>query len=98
MLHAYRITLSEIECSLYAGPFIQAAAVIWDAEQDMLVGFVVLHLLTDTRVEHINEYLISVLEAHKLPDQYIALESFPLTTNGKVNRTALKELWLTRTQ
>lgn len=95
---AYRISLSEIESSLYACPFIKAAAVMWDAEKDMLVGVVVLHPLTDKRVEHIHEYLSGVLEAHKLPDQYIALESFPLTTNGKVNRTALKELWLTRTQ
>jgi len=94
---AYRISLCEIESCLYACPFIKAAVVIWDAEQDMLVGFVVLDSLHDTRVEHIDEYLRYMLETHKLPDQYIVLESFPLTTNGKVNRKALTELWLTRT-
>lgn len=43
----------------------------------------------DAPVDDLREYLTAKLPPYLVPDRFIALEHFPLTANGKVDRQAL---------
>ncbi|UCD41383.1 MAG: amino acid adenylation domain-containing protein, partial [Chloroflexota bacterium] len=81
-----RVELGEIESILRRMPGVKDAVVI--SRKDRLIAYVITDpehsLLTDWR-----SYLIDHLPDYMIPSDLIALEAFPLSPNGKLDREAL---------
>jgi amino acid adenylation domain-containing protein len=91
-VRGYRIELGEIEATLAAHPAIQSCAVLAredSSENKQLVGYVVLRQGAAQGVEDMLDFLKQRLPEYMVPAQFVTLESFPLTQNGKVDRKAL---------
>jgi amino acid adenylation domain-containing protein len=93
-IRGYRIELGEIEAALIAHPAVIQAVVHVKPEpggDKQLVGYVVLDdrgsLLPEDLLGHMRERLPSYM----VPSALVALASFPLTPNGKVDRKALPD-------
>ena len=95
-IRGFRIELAEIEAQLRRYSLVKEAAVIARenvAGQRQLVAYVVLKESPDAQphlsVESLREHLQRVLPDYMVPSAFVALESFPLTPNGKLDRSAL---------
>ncbi|HJX53284.1 MAG TPA: condensation domain-containing protein, partial [Polyangia bacterium] len=91
-IRGYRIELGEIEAGLAAHPAVQSCAVL--AREDspgnkQLVGYLVPREGASQAVEDVLDFLKQRLPEYMVPAQFVWLESFPLTENGKVDRKAL---------
>jgi amino acid adenylation domain-containing protein len=88
-INGFRVELGEIEAALNAHQDITGAVVIATGtghDTRRLVAYVTpSHAPVDT----LRKYLASKLPAYLVPERFTALEQFPLTANGKVDRTAL---------
>ena len=87
----FRIELGEIETVLMEHPNVQSAVVV--ARQDApgekkLAAYVVLRRPDDDRGE-LRSFLQEKLPAYMVPSEFVALNSLPLSPNGKVDRGAL---------
>jgi len=87
-MRGYRIELGEVEAALAAHPAVRQAVVT--AREDTpgdarLVAYVV----GDAPAEGLRALLRARLPAYMVPSAFVALEGFPLTPNGKVDRRAL---------
>ncbi len=93
-LRGFRIELGEIEASLSGCELIRDAVVVFhkstDYEEQRLVAFCVLNEGKKEDSEVIRDYLMRGLPAYMLPGQFVFLQAFPLTVNGKVDRVALQ--------
>ena len=83
----HRIELSDIECALTAIDGVARSCCLY--EQEHILAF---YEGEGERRELLRE-LKKTLPAFMLPDQFLQMEHFPLTKNGKVDRMALKEYW-----
>uniref|UniRef100_UPI003D8A50FD amino acid adenylation domain-containing protein n=1 Tax=Gordonia sp. B7-2 TaxID=3420932 RepID=UPI003D8A50FD len=86
-LRGFRIELGEVEEGLrnVAGVD-RACAAIWpNGNEDKLVGYVV----GDVDPDAVREKTRDHLPSYMVPDVVVALESLPLTVNGKLDRKAL---------
>jgi amino acid adenylation domain-containing protein len=97
-VHGYRVELGEIEATLEAHPAVRAAAVrVWgQAHGDKrLAGYVVVDRAGQGQDEpsrhELTEHLAGKLPAYMVPSSITFLDSFPLSTNGKVDRSRLPE-------
>ena len=98
-IRGFRIELGEIEAQLARHPAIRASLVVVrpNAGGDgQLVAYVVKN--TDSRgafesnlAHSLRLHLHANLPEYMIPDAYVELEKFPLTTNGKVDKRALPE-------
>ena len=91
-IRGYRIELGEIENVLSSLPGVTQCCVL--AKEDAvgskrLVGYVVLEDALDK--ERLQEQLRSTLPEYMVPMIWIALEKFPLTSNGKLDKKALPD-------
>jgi yersiniabactin nonribosomal peptide synthetase len=91
-VRGHRIELGEIEAALESHPVIRQAAVIATVTRSpRLVA-----LLTSTGPEldpqTLASFLAERLPAYSIPNTFIQLESFPLTSNGKIDRDALARI------
>ena len=88
-INGFRVELGEIEAALLAhGVVTGAVATAVGAAQasKRLVAYVTpRHAPTDALRQH----LAATLPPYLVPDRLVALDAFPLTSNGKVDRTAL---------
>ena len=84
-LRGYRIEPGEIEHALAGHPAVRQAVVI--ARGDSLVAYVV----SDADGGALRRYLAERLPAYMVPAQVVALDAVPLTPNGKIDRTRLRE-------
>jgi amino acid adenylation domain-containing protein len=90
-ISGFRIELGEIETVLMEHSSVQSAVVV--ARQDTagekkLVAYVVLRRPDDDRGE-LRAFLQKKLPAYMVPCEFVALNSLPLSPNGKVDRGAL---------
>ncbi|WP_050577287.1 non-ribosomal peptide synthetase [Pseudomonas cremoricolorata] len=101
-IRGFRIELGEIEAQLLADPQVGSVAVLTHGEGEalQLVAYVVpndkalLHADADTQAatrEQIKARLRGPLPDYMVPAHLLLLESLPLTTNGKLDRTALPQ-------
>jgi surfactin family lipopeptide synthetase A len=91
-VRGFRIELGEIEAILRTHPSVQDATVIaLDGEEGgkRLVAFVTPNGVADLPVGGLREFLRLKAPPHMTPAAIVALEAFPLTPNGKVDRKAL---------
>ncbi|WP_405567356.1 amino acid adenylation domain-containing protein [Streptomyces sp. NBC_01167] len=90
-VRGYRIEPGEIELVLVQHPDIEAAFVIalQDGDHKRLVGYV--RPAAGRRVEttELREFVAGRLPEFMVPSAVVALDAFPLTPNGKIDRKAL---------
>jgi amino acid adenylation domain-containing protein len=96
-VNGYRIEPAEIESALLANANVRAAAVLAaeSAGGKRLVGYVVPveAALDDGGLpSELRSWLRERLPGYLVPARIVALEEFPLTPNGKLDRAALPEL------
>jgi amino acid adenylation domain-containing protein len=91
-VRGYRIELGEIEARLTAHEAVRQAVVVAReaAPGDLrLVAYVVYERGQELTVSDVRRHLRRDLPDHMVPSLVVALESIPLTPNGKVDRAAL---------
>ncbi len=94
-IRGFRIELEEIETALSQSPDITAAVVLVKEPQPgtkQLVAYVMLaENAGDVTIQALRAFLKSRLPEYMLPAQFVFLDAFPLTPNGKVDRRALPD-------
>ena len=98
-IRGFRIELGEIEAQLARHPTIRSSLVVVRLNavgEGQLVAYVVRNAAsTDAGEQNLAHslrlHLHANLPEYMIPDAYVELEKFPLTTNGKVDKRALPE-------
>ncbi|QXV63876.1 amino acid adenylation domain-containing protein [Mucilaginibacter sp. 21P] len=87
-IRGYRVELGEIEKSLNEEDSIQNAVVLpfCDRAEDMYLKAFLLKSKAKVDIAAIKEKLSKSLPEYMVPSQFIALDTFPLFANGKINR------------
>jgi D-alanine--poly(phosphoribitol) ligase subunit 1 len=95
-LSGYRIELSDVETNLRALPTVRDAVVIpviKDGAAQSLTAFISLAARNETSdfklAHNLRNQLGERLPAYMWPRKFVFLDAFPMTANGKVDRTAL---------
>lgn len=91
-LRGFRIELGEIESVLNSYPGVSQAVVSVRedvAGEKRLIGYVSAAKDAALEVPALRDHLLKSLPAYMAPAAYVTLQAFPLTPNGKVDRTAL---------
>ena len=95
-LRGHRIELGEIESVINTVPNIRQTVVVMVQKSDSDKKLVAYYVLKDTSqkvdVATIKKEIIDNLPTYMMPNNYICLDSFPLTDNGKINRKELQEM------
>jgi amino acid adenylation domain-containing protein len=91
-IRGFRIELGEIEAVLGQHPDI-AQAVVVAPEDEMAQKRLVAYLISEQKQapthKEISNFLTSKLPEYMVPSAFVILKSFPLTSNGKIDRRAL---------
>ncbi|BDT95642.1 hypothetical protein IFM12275_56180 [Nocardia sputorum] len=92
-LRGQRIELGEIEAALLAMDDVRAAAVRVVAQPSgaTLAAYVVCAVAPDRLAAELEQRLRRVLPSYMVPTAYVALTAMPLTSSGKLDRTALPD-------
>lgn len=92
-VHGYRIELGEIEAALEALPEVRQAVVMarGSGEDRRLVGYVLFESGRQLLAGEIRRRLGETLPQYMIPGIVVAMDAFPLTANGKVDRKALPD-------
>jgi acyl carrier protein len=91
-IRGYRIELGEIESVLAAQPRVQTCAVIAREDEPgrkVIVAYVIPQGRETPSTDKLRALLKEKLPEYMVPAQFVYLEAFPLTPNGKVDRKAL---------
>lgn len=91
-IRGYRIELGEIESVLAAQPHVQTCAVIAREDEPgrkVIVAYVIPQGRETPSTDKLRALLKEKLPEYMVPAQFVYLEAFPLTPNGKVDRKAL---------
>ena len=100
-LRGFRIEPGEIEATLLQHPGVAQAVVVLrhdDPSDPRLIGYWVGQPGTRVSAEALQSHLAERLPEFMLPAALLQLEALPLTENGKLDRRALPEPWLTADQ
>src|SRR5579871_376343 len=88
----FRIELEEVERALQAHPDVKEAAVSVEdlaGEQRLIAYCVTTDSAKPPRVSELREHLLGLLPEYMLPSLFMIVEALPLTSTGKVDRSAL---------
>ena len=91
-VRGYRIELGEIETALSAHRGVKSSVVMAREDESgtrELVGYVSAAGGAMVSTEQLQAFLKKKLPEYMVPGQFVFLESFPLTPNGKIDRKAL---------
>ncbi len=91
-LRGHRIELGEIEVALENQKGVSQAAVVarqFKPDDKRLVAYVVPKHGAAVEIATLREALSAMLPEYMVPSNFVLLEGFPLTANGKVDRNAL---------
>lgn len=91
-LRGFRIELGEIEVALCEQPGVERAVVVLQADPAgtaALVGYVVPRRDGALDAEQLSQALSTTLPDYMVPSSLVVLTEFPLTVNGKLDRSAL---------
>ncbi|MCH9696798.1 MAG: amino acid adenylation domain-containing protein [Gammaproteobacteria bacterium] len=90
--HGFRVELGEIEQALLSDSQIEQAVVIMHENQDgqqSLVAYYSTNSMQPQLTDQLRSGLAGQLPGYMIPAQFVHIQQFPLTGNGKVNRQAL---------
>jgi amino acid adenylation domain-containing protein len=91
-IRGFRIELEEIEAAISQHPLVQQTTVIarnTSTTDKELVGYVVLEGALENASQQIRNFLQQKLPGYMIPTHFVALNEFPLTANGKINKQSL---------
>ena len=91
-IRGFRIELGEIESQLAANSMVRQAVVVahsYGPGDKRLVAYLVLEGDRPSAVSVLRDTLRAKLPDYMIPTAFVVLESFPLTSNGKIDRKAL---------
>jgi thioesterase domain-containing protein/acyl carrier protein len=92
-IRGYRIELGEIEAQLARQDGVRQAAVMarddGEGEKRLVAYLVPRNPSCPPTVEQLRGHLAGILPEYMVPNAFVALERFPLTPNGKLDRPAL---------
>ena len=91
-VRGYRVELGEIEATLAGHAGVKSCVVLAREDEPgdkQLVGYVVPRENGSPTVEELRQFLWQRLPDYMVPAQFVFLESFSLTPNGKIDRKAL---------
>ncbi|RSS68694.1 non-ribosomal peptide synthetase [Streptomyces sp. WAC06614] len=93
-LRGHRIELPEIEAALTAHPAVAEAVVVLRDEVNGAPGLVAYHRPQDPAAgpadaAELRAHLTAALPAYMVPAAFVAMDRFPTTTQGKLDRAAL---------
>jgi len=90
-IRGYRIELGEIEVALAQHPAVRDCVVLAREErgEKRLVGYVIGHGGKAPGPDELRGFLHERLPVYMVPAAFVALDAFPLTVNGKIDRDAL---------
>ncbi|NWD72409.1 amino acid adenylation domain-containing protein, partial [Pseudomonas gingeri] len=91
-IRGFRIELGEIEAALAACEGVREAVVLAREDEPgdkRLVAYVIAEPGQEVLAAELRAQLLLSLADYMVPSAFVALEAFPLTTNGKLNRKAL---------
>ena len=88
----HRIELGEIEMVMNQMDGIQSASCIFDNDKKKIIMYYVGDV---TKADAVN-YCRDKLPRYMVPNLVEKLDVMPLTSNGKINRLALKEMYANR--
>jgi amino acid adenylation domain-containing protein len=91
-VRGFRIELGEIEAQLMQCAGVREAIVLAreeDSGDKRLVAYLTAHAGAPVSVAQLRSQLSSVLPDYMIPSAFVTLQSFPLTSNGKLDRKAL---------
>lgn len=92
-IRGFRVEPGEIEAIIQQHSVVKQALVsIWSPRPDdkRLVAYVITHEDASS-TDLIKEWLRTQLPAYMIPTEWVILDNFPLTPNGKIDRQALPE-------
>ncbi|MEL6496506.1 MAG: amino acid adenylation domain-containing protein [Cyanobacteria bacterium J06623_7] len=89
-ISGYRIELGEIEALLNQHAQVQTSVVL--AQRDRLTTYIISNSSAPPTPDDLRQFLTAKLPSYMIPSSYTALDQFPLTPNGKIDRTALAKL------
>ena len=93
-VRGFRVELGEVESVLSQQPGVRQAAVsTWDDGhgERRLVAYVVAEPGVVTTASELRRFLVARLPEHLIPSAFVALDTLPLSPNGKVDRRALPD-------
>ncbi|WP_428229025.1 amino acid adenylation domain-containing protein [Flavobacterium sp.] len=91
-IRGFRVELSEIENTIRKSGLVENSCVIVKGDSPdnkSLLCYYKKNFQKDTFPEHIRTYLYENLPSYMIPSRFLLVENFPLTSNGKIDRTAL---------
>ncbi len=93
-LRGYRVEVGEIEAVLRQHPQMRESVVVLRSDgggEPRLVGYLVSHQRVNIVRGQLDVYMRERLPEYMLPMDYVLLEAWPLTANGKVDRQHLPQ-------
>ena len=89
-IRGYRIELGEIESALISHPAVTRGIALLGEQRQLVAAYT----LNDSSVEpqSVRQHLQQRLPQEMVPEQLVALPALPLSSNGKIDRPALRQL------
>ncbi len=94
-VRGYRVEIGEVEAVLASHPAVTAAAVLATESADgtsSLIAFLTRSPATDVTAQTLRHWLAERLPEFMVPADFLPLAALPLTSNGKIDRQALRRL------
>ncbi|HFK7976100.1 TPA: amino acid adenylation domain-containing protein [Klebsiella oxytoca] len=89
-VRGYRIELGEIESALTAYPDVVRGVVLLDDDHHLAAAFTTQHAALE--IASLRQHLQRYLPQEMVPERLVALPELPLSSNGKIDRTALRQI------
>jgi len=94
-IRGHRIELAEIEACLTTHPRVKEVVVtaLVKNSENLLVAYCKGHdpNTNDINIDELRHYLKTLLPDYMIPSAFVVMDSFPVNSNGKLNRNALPE-------